>query len=109
MALDVDWDALSRSHFWVGVAGSVVALRFAPGASWLERAFNVAAGGLCAKFVTPGLAEWLHWTSPGSNSLLAFGIGLFGLAIAAALTEGIRATRMADVISGWLGRGKNGG
>lgn len=103
MPLDFDFDTLSRTHFVVGVAGSVVGLRFAPGQTWPERAFNVLAGGLSAHYAAPGIAEWLRWTSPGSNSALAFGIGLFGLAIAAAVMEGIRATRLGEYFNNWLG------
>lgn len=101
---DIDIDRLSSSHFAVGFAGGLVALRFVPGISWWERAGNVLAGGLCAHFLTPALAEWLQWQSPQVQGALAFGVGLFGLAVAAALLDGIRQTRVGEAINNWLNR-----
>lgn len=99
-----DVDKLARSPFAAGVAGSLVALRFAPGASWGERALNVLAGSITAAYVSPALAEWLRITSPGLQSGLAFLLGLFGLSLAAAGLQAIRETPLGQVLTGWISR-----
>ena len=99
-----DVDKLARSPFGAGVAGSLVALRFAPGASWGERALNVLAGSITAAYVSPALAEWLRITSPGLQSGLAFLLGLFGLSLAAAGLQAIRETPLGQVLTGWISR-----
>ena len=50
MALDFSelLDRASRSHWLSCLAGSLVALRGAPGATWKQRAFNVFSGLVCA-------------------------------------------------------------
>ena len=102
--MDIDFDRVTRNPYAAGALGSLVALRFAPGLSWLERFVNVATGGLCAGFLAPGLSDWWHITSHGIQSGLAFGVGMFGLSLAAAVLQGIRELRMAEIITGWISR-----
>lgn len=102
--MDLDLDKLGRSPFVAGALGSLVALKFAPGASWPERAFNVLCGSLCAGFGAPALAEWLHLQSPGMNSGLSFAVGMFGLSLAAAVTDGIKQTKLGEIITSWFPR-----
>lgn len=105
MPLEIDdLKRLAHSQFAVGALGSVVALKFAPGVSWAERAFNVLAGSMCAGFCAPALAEWLRIGTPGMLAFMAFAVGLFGLSLTAALLQGIRDLRVADIISGWVSR-----
>lgn len=106
--MELDVERLVRSPFAVGAAGGLVALRFAPGLTWFERAFNVLCGSLCAGFSGPALAEWLQVSSPGMQAGLSFGVGMFGLSLAAAVVQGIRDVRLSEIISGWLTRGGKG-
>lgn len=102
--MDIDLDRLGRSPFLAGALGSLVALRFAPGVTWWERVTNVAAGSLCAGYFAPAIVDWLHITSGGIQSGLSFGVGLFGLSLAAALWEGIRGVAWREIIDGWVRR-----
>lgn len=104
MPLDIDPERYLRSPFLIGALGSFVALRFAPGLTWPERAINVASGALCAGFCAPALTEWMHVQTPAMQSLSAFAVGIFGLSFAAAVTTALRNVDMAAIISGWLGR-----
>ena len=99
-----DVDKLARSPYAAGIAGSLVALKFAPGSTWGERALNVLAGSLTAAYVSPALVEWLHISSPGLQSGLSFLLGLFGLSLAAAAVQAIRDTPLGQVITGWISR-----
>jgi len=103
--MDIDPDRVIRSPFAAGALGSLVALRFAPGASWAERAFNVVTGSLCAGFLGPAVADWLHVTSPNMTAGMNFGVGMFGLSLAAAITQGIKDTKFAEILGGWLRKG----
>lgn len=102
--MDVDLEKITRSPFLPGALGAVVALRFAPGITWGERAFNVAAGAACAGYVSPAITDWLHITSAGMQSGVSFGVGMFGLSLAAAALQAIRELKLGEIISGWISR-----
>lgn len=104
MPIEFDPERAMRSPWAAGALGSVVALKFAPGMSWGERAFNVVCGALSAGFVAPPLCEYLHLTSAMAQSGAAFLVGLFGLSLAAALVEAVRVVGWGDVIRGWVSR-----
>lgn len=78
----------------VGLAGSVVSLKFIPAASWGERAFMVVCGGLISYYATPGLAKWLGV----EESLVGFALGMFGMAIVAKLHEAWQALDVKEVV-----------
>lgn len=84
--------------------GSLVALRWAPGATWLGRAGNVSAGFAVAVFLTPGLAEWAGVTSPRALSALSFAGGMFGLSLTHAAVEAIRVAPFGAILTSWLSR-----
>ena len=92
------------SYLVAGAAGSIVALRFAPGLTKLERAGNVLAGALCAAYLTPLATDWLHIESPGMVGGMAFLVGMFGQSMAAACVQAMRDMRLADIITGWISR-----
>lgn len=104
MPIDLDPDRLARSPFIIGALGSFVALRFAPGQTWGERVFNVFCGSLCSGFCAPAMAEWMHVQSPGMQSFSAFAVGMFGLSLAAAITNAVKSMDLASIISGWISR-----
>ena len=102
--MDFDPERLARSPFFVGAAGSFVALRFAPGVSWWERLSNVVAGSLCAGFAAPAVMPALVMCSHSISAGVSFGVGMFGLSLAAAILQGIRETKLAEIATGWLQR-----
>lgn len=102
--MEIDPTGLARNPFAAGAIGSLVGLKFAPGATVVERVTNVVAGAVCAGYVAPGLLEWLHVTSPNLQSFTAFTVGLFGLSLAAAVQQGIRDLKLGEVITGWISR-----
>lgn len=56
--MDFDPDRLAfLKPFAVGAAGGLVSLRYAPGLSYKERAFNLLCGALLAGFLTDAIAE----------------------------------------------------
>lgn len=100
----IDPEKWLASPFVVGALGALVGLRFAPGASWAGRALNVGSGGVCAWFVAPALAEMGHVSSAGMAAALAFAVGMFGLSAASAISDGLRALKVGEIITGWLSR-----
>lgn len=102
--MDVDMDKVVRNPFFAGALGSLAALKFAPGATWIERAGNVAAGSASAGFAGPALVDWLSIGSASMQSGVSFGVGMFGLSLAAAIVDGIRQVRLGEIITGWISR-----
>ena len=102
--LEFDPEKLAQSHVVVGAMGGIVALRFAPGGSWLERAGNVFAGALCAAYLTPAAGHWMGVDSVGALGALAFLIGLFGLSMTSSVLQALRELKLAEIISGWISR-----
>lgn len=101
--MNIDPDQILASPFTAGGFGSLVALKFAPGTSWWERATNVATGILVAGYVTPALAEFLHLKGAVAGGA-AFLLGLLGMSLIAAVLQGIRDVKLGEIISGWLSR-----
>ena len=97
-------DRASGSHWLSGLAGSLVALRGAPGATWKQRAFNVFSGLVCAGFGAPAITETFGLNTAGMTSAVGFGCGLFGMNLVAAITGWIAEAKLSDVIP-WLRRG----
>lgn len=94
----------SVAYPWLaGAAGAVVGLRFVVGATWVERAANVAAGAAVAVFVAPAFADYYTLSSTVTAGL-SFGLGLFGVAVAHAIFAAIHALDLAAVIRSWLTR-----
>ena len=100
----IDTDKLFGNPFVVGALGALVALKFAPGGSWLERLANVVSGSLAAGFLTPALVQWLQMDAPSYASGAAFVVGLLGMSVADAIVAGIRETPIAKIVTGWLSR-----
>lgn len=94
----IDPDALIRSPWLAGAMGALVALHGVPGATWVERAFNIVAGLLIAGYVSPALAEYLGLQSLAMQSASAFLCGLFGLNLVAGIVAAVRATDFRDFL-----------
>lgn len=102
--MDIDPQRLISHPLAAGLLGAMIGLKFAPGLSWFERVTNVAAGAACAGYVTPAAAEVFGLVSAPMQSALGFAVGMFGMSVAAALIEAVRAVQWADIVSGWLKR-----
>lgn len=104
--MDIDAEKIFHSPFFTGAIGALVtAVKFTPGATWLERAVNISIGAVVSGFVTPALIEWLNVKSEAYFSCAAFMLGLLGMSFAAALLDGIKTTEFGQIISSWLKRG----
>jgi hypothetical protein len=102
--MDVNLDKILTSPFTAGLVGALVGLRFAPGISWGERVTNVAAGAACSAFMAPAASEVFLLTSESMMGFLSFAIGMFGMSVAAAIMEGLREIKVAELINGWFQR-----
>lgn len=101
----MDPEKIAGSPFTIGALGAVItAVKFTPGASWIERVVNVLAGSAFAGYVTPALVEWLHMSSPSYTSGAAFLFGLVGMSLAAAVLSAIKDVPLAQIIGGWISR-----
>lgn len=98
--MDINPESVAKSPFFIGLLGSFVALRGAPGLTWRERAFNLVSGTLLAGYLSPALVEYFHLTTPATQSAAAFVIGLFGLNLTAAVVEHIRAGGFNSLLPG---------
>lgn len=95
-----------KSPFTVGSFGAAVfALKFAPGETWQQRVVNIVAGGITAGYISPALVEYLELQSTGFSNAVAFGVGLLGMSLIAAILQAIRETKLADFIP-WPRRNK---
>jgi hypothetical protein len=103
MAIDTP-ERILGSPFLAGLVGALLSLKWTPGLSMKEKVFNVLTGLAFAVFVAPAAIEWFGITSPRITSVAAFGLGLFGLSLAAQCVEGIREVKLGELISGWLRR-----
>jgi hypothetical protein len=95
-----------RSPWIAGGLGAFVGLYFAPGTSWRERAFNVLCGCLSAGYVAPALTEWLRIEPEPIKALAAFGVGLFGLGVAAETMAWVRSGGARQALADWLTKRK---
>ena len=102
--MEIDPDKVLRSPWIAGALGSIVALRFAPGERWGDRVFNVLAGCLCAGYIAPALTEWLRIEPAGIRACAAFGVGMFGLSVAAEVVKFIRDGGLRQLAASWWSR-----
>jgi hypothetical protein len=94
--------------YLAGAAGSIVSLRWMPGASWFDRALSVISGALCAGICTPWLVDRFELGGEAVHAVVAFGLGLFGLAVLSAVREGIEAADLKGIVTRLI-RGRLGG
>lgn len=96
---DIDAAALLNHPAVAGLAGALVGLKFAPGATWHERLFSVAAGAAISVYAGPITAEQLALTSEGARMGLGFGLGMFGLTVADVISRGVRDLKLGEIIA----------
>ena len=97
----LDAEKIIASPFLVGLAGAIVALKGAPGKTWLERVFNASCGAVLAGFLSAAIAEWLGLKTPQTQSAIAFLIGLFGMNLVASANAWLSEAKLSDVLP-WI-------
>jgi len=102
--MDIDPQRIATHPLTAGIGGALVGLRFAPGQSWAERLINVLSGAGCAGWIAPAAAELFDLSSVSSKAALSFAIGMFGMSVAAAVVEALRAVHWSEIITSWTTR-----
>lgn len=102
--MDLDPQKIVTHPLTAGLGGALVGLRFAPGATILERSLNVLSGAACAGWLAPAAVTLFDLTSKSAEAAMAFLIGMFGLSIAAAAMEVVRTIKLSEIVSGWISR-----
>ncbi len=103
--MDIDPKEIASSPFTVGAIGAfVAAIKFTPGASWLEKLVNIISGALIAGYLAPVLVGFLQMSSPSYQSGAAFAVGLLGMSVVAAVIQGIKDTPLGQIITSWATR-----
>lgn len=85
-----------------GFVGAVISLRFFKADTWLERVAVVLSGWACAYFFTKPVVDRFSLGATQWADGTAFFIGLFGMAVVAALMGAIKDTKWGDILSGWV-------
>lgn len=104
MPIDFDPHKAASSPFVVGAVGALVGLKWAPGATWLARIWNVFCGAMIAGFVTGAMLESLGVKSPAMLGGMSFMLGAAGMSLMDAIITGVRETKLAEIITSWLQR-----
>lgn len=105
--MDFNPERIASSPFVPGALGALVtALKFTPGASWLERGINVVAGSLVAGYCAPFLLDYFKVTAPSALGGVSFLLGLLSMSIVAAVLSAVQQTKWAEIVTGWLARNK---
>lgn len=103
--MDIDIDKIIHAPFVIGLVGGFVAVaKSMPGATGGEKATNVFLGGMSAEYVTPALIEWTKITSNNYSLFAAFIVGAVSMSLAAAILQGIKETKLGEIIDSWLKR-----
>lgn len=92
------------AHLLAALGGSIVGLKGMPGATWGERVANLVMGFLAAVYLGPAVAEWLHLESPRVVAGVVFACGAGGLVVLGAALDGVKATKVGEIITGWISR-----
>jgi len=101
----MDFDTkIVASPLTAGALGAVIGLKFVPGVLWIERLINFCAGVACSIYLAPAVGEMLNLSSVAKQNGLAFVMGLFSVSIAAAIFEGIRNLKVAEIIESYVKR-----
>lgn len=103
--MDFDFPKIAASPLTAGAFGSMIGLKFIPGLLWIDRFANFCSGMACSIYVAPIISEVLGLTTIPKQNGLAFLMGLFSVSITAAIIDGIRNVKVADIIDSWAKRG----
>lgn len=101
---DFNPDVLAKSPILASALGSLVGMRFAPGASWVARVTNGVGGFASAIYGTQLLTWFLKLESVGAIAGLSFLVGILSMVVIDALVQGLRETRLGGFLNGVLDR-----
>jgi len=104
--MDIDELArISKHPLAAGILGSFVGLQFVPGDSWTAKARSFVSGSAVAWYAGPYVCEAFGLQSPAANMIIGFGLGMFGMSLAGALSDGIKNMKLAEILSSWFRKG----
>jgi len=104
-----NFDASRFGELIPAALGSFVSLRWAPGATWPERALNLLGGVGTAVYVAPAVFGYLYpQGSPAMRDAALFITGMLGLSLVDAVMKGIKDAQLSgtvtDVLKDLIGR-----
>ncbi len=95
-------DSLATNPFVAAFFGSLVGLRALPGASLVEKLWNLLGGFVFAAFLGPAFAEWAGFVSIKLTAGVIFAFGAAGLVAFGSLIEGIKQTAVGPILIAWI-------
>jgi len=99
MSSDIDPGSVVTHPASAGILGSLVALRYSPGASRWERGVNLASGSVIAIYLGPFTSEWLALHGERPVAAVSFLMGLFGLNLTNRIIEEIKTANLLGYFS----------
>jgi hypothetical protein len=73
-----------------GVFGSLLSLKWAPGANWIERVFSFLCGIACVLYLAPAIIGSMTIQSPWMPGLFNFLTGLLGMNLIAKAVDFVK-------------------
>jgi hypothetical protein len=89
------------SKLIVGLAGSVVSMKFVQG-TWVERLLMCVGGAALSYYGTSPICTW--WGVTSAEGLVGFLLGLFGMALVTRVYEAIQYFDVKRVMDSWSKR-----
>lgn len=100
-----DWIQYIVGHPAVaGLMGAVVGLKFAPGATWKERAFNMFCGVALAWNLAVPIVEYFDLPVEKFSGAIGFMLGLAGMHIISAAMERVSTDGLKGLVTWITGR-----
>lgn len=97
--VDIDTMPIIKHPVAAAILGALVGLRFAPGLTWGQRAFNASSSVALAMIFGPIGSDLLQLSETGTSALSG-GIALFGLGLADQVQAAIKAGEWRNWIPG---------
>ena len=102
---DIDTTSIIKHPVAAAFLGALVGLRFAPGLTWGQRAFNAISSVALAMIFGPMGSDMLQLSEAGTSALSG-GIALFGLGLADQVQAAIKAGEWRAWIPGAQRKGE---
>jgi len=85
-----------------GIIGSFISLRWAPGKTFTDRVFNVAASVAIVWYGSPAANDFFNIRTESMACFMGFAIGCLGLNSFAKIFEGIKQLKLALILTKYL-------
>jgi hypothetical protein len=102
MSLEDQIASVIKSPFVPSFFGAYISLKFVPGLTFFERAFNLSSGCLLGGYLAPGIADWFGLESQRVVAVVAVLVGLFGLNLTDAVMQWIKI--FTATVADWLSK-----